>query len=233
MIFCKAPEVKQQNIRRLGWLTRRWISRACLLVVLVGPLAIAADEAPKEKCLDARNDPDQLALNYTPTVDNPTEMLSLASSIEVLRLPAKNGSMRVTFSDVVQYVQQHGWRADLGDMCTKFELPRSGNDCIFRQLSLQDQREADSDPRGFNVPAVWNTGPHYVLIFHLRPLVGEFFIVSPDGILVRAYLRFKGTDYSLVPNEEVQQEFDKNFAYWTTNFSRLKKALEAERPGQK
>jgi hypothetical protein len=118
-------------------------------------------------------------------------------------------------------------------MCTKFELPRSGDDCLFRQLSLQDQREAPSDPRGFNVPAVWNTGPHYVVIFHLRPLVGEFFIVSPDGILMRAYLRSKGTDYSLVPNEEVQQEFNKNSAYWTTNFSRLKKAIKAGRPGQK
>jgi hypothetical protein len=201
--------------------------------VLVGPLAIAADEAPKEKCLDAGNDPDHPALNCTPTIDNPTEGLSLASSIEALRRPAKNGSMRVTFSDVVQFVQQQGWRVDLGDMCTKFELPGSGDDCVFRQLSLQDQREARSDPRGFNVPAVWNTGPHYVMIFHLRPLVGEFFIVSPDGILMRAYLRFKGTDYSLVPNEEVQQEFNKNFAYWTTNFSRLKKAIEAERPGQK
>jgi len=201
--------------------------------VLVGPLAIAADEALKEKCLDARNDPHQPALNCTPTADNPTEGLSLASSIEPLRLPAKNGSMRVTFSDVAQYVQQHGWRADFGDMCTKFELPRSGDDCIFRQLSLQDQRGVDSDPRGFNVPAVWKAGHQYVLIFHLRPLVGEFFIVSPDGLLMRAYLRFKGTDYSLVPNEEVQQEFNKNFAYWTTNFSRLKKAFEAEPPGHK
>ena len=71
------------------------------------------------------------------------------------------------------------------------------------------------------------------MIFHLRPLAGEFFIVSPDGILMRAYLRFKGTDYSRVPNEEVQQEFDKNLAYWTTNLSRLKKGLEAERPDQK
>ena len=179
MIFC---------IRRLGWLTRRWISRACLLVVLVGPLTIAADEAP---------------------------------------------TMRATFSDVVQYVQQQGWRVDLRDMCTKFELPRSGNDCIFRQLSLEDQREAGSAPRGFNVPAVSSAGPQYVLIFHLRPLAGEFFIVSPDGILMRAYLRFKGTDYSRVPNEEVQQEFDKNLAYWTTNLSHLKKGLEAERPDQK
>jgi hypothetical protein len=177
--------------------------------VLVGPLTIAAHEAPTEQCLDAGNDPDQPALK-------------------------KTGSMRVTFSDVVQYVQQQGWRVNLGNMCIKFELPRSGDDCLFRQFSLQDQREADSDPRGFNVPAVWNTGAHYVVIFHLRPLVGEFFIVSSDGILMRAYLRFKGTDYSLVPNEEVQQEFDnKNFAYWTTNFSRLKKAIEAGRPGQK
>ena len=80
---------------------------------------------------------------------------------------------------------------------------------------------------------VSNAGPQYVLIFHLRPLVGKFFIVSPDGILMRAYLRFKGTDYSRAANEEVQQEFNKNLAYWTTNFSRLKKALEAEQPGHK
>ena len=94
------------------------------------------------------------------------------------------------------------------------------------------ERSADtSDPRGFNVPAVSNAGRPYVLIFHLRPLVGEFFIVSPDGILMRAYLRFKGTDYSRVPNEEVQTRFNKNLAYWTTNFSRLKKTLEAEQPG--
>jgi hypothetical protein len=145
----------------------------------------------------------------------------------------QNSSERVTLSDVVQFVQQQGWRANLGDMCTKFELPRSGDGCIFRQLSLQDEREARSDPRGFNVPAVSNAEPQYVLIFHLRPLVGEFFIVSADGILLRAYLRFKGTDYSHVPNEEVQQELNKNLVYWTTNFCRFKKDLEAERPGYK
>jgi hypothetical protein len=149
-----------------------------------------------------------------------------------LRL-TQNSSERVTLSDVVQFVQQQGWRANLGDMCTKFELPRSGDDCIFIQVSLQDEREATSDPRSFNVPAISNAEPQYVLIFHLRPLVGEFFIVSADGILLRAYLRFKGTDYSHVPNEEVQQEFNKNLAYWTTNFCRFKKGLEAERPGYK
>ena len=112
------------------------------------------------------------------------------------------------------------------------ELPQSGDDCFFQQLSVQET-EGRSDPRGLNVPTASNAVPPYALIFHFSPLVGEFFVVSPDGVLMKAFVRFKGADYSRVSNEDVSEEFNKDLAYWTKNFFRLKKGLEAERSGQK
>lgn len=157
---------------------------------------------------------------------------SIASSAAALARLAQNDPASVTFSDVVRFVQQQGWRINLGDICTKMGLPQSGDDCFFQQLSVQET-EGRSDPRGLNVPTVSNTSPPYVLIYHFSPLVGEFFVVSPDGVLMRAFVRFKGTDYSRVSNEDVSEEFNKDLAYWTKNFFRLKKGLEAERSGQK
>lgn len=157
---------------------------------------------------------------------------SIASSAAALRRLAQNDPAPVTFSDVVRFVQQQGWRINLGDICTKLELPQSGDNCFFQQLSVQET-EGRSDPRGLNVPTASNAALPYVLIFHFSPLVGEFFVVSPEGVLTRAFVRFKGTDYNRVSNEDVSEEFNKDLAYWTKNFFRLKKGLEAERSGQK
>ena len=77
-----------------------------------------------------------------------------------------------------------------------------------------------------------STASHDRLIFHLSPLVGEVFVVSPDGHLITAFLRFKRTGYNRVPNEEVSQEFNRDMAYWTNNLPRLKKTLQADRPYQ-
>jgi len=157
---------------------------------------------------------------------------SIVNSAAALRRLALDDRALVTFSDVVQFVQQQGWRVDLGDICTRLELPQSGTDCLFQQLSVQET-ESRSDPRGLNVPASMNGTTPYVLIFHFSPLVGEFFVVSPDGVLMRAFVRLKGTGYNPVPNEDVSEEFNKDLEYWTNNFFRLKKGLEAERSGRK
>ena len=157
---------------------------------------------------------------------------SIASSAAALARLAQPDPASVTFSDVVQFAHRQGWRISLGDMCNKFELSWSGNDCAFQQLSVQET-EGRNGLRGLNVPAASNSAPPYVLIFHLKPLVGEFFVVSPDGVLMRAFLRFKGTDYSRVSNEEMRQEFNKDLAYWTENFFRLKADLEAKGSGRK
>lgn len=157
---------------------------------------------------------------------------SIASAAAALRHLAQNDAASVTFSDVVQFVKRQGWRASLGDICAKFELPRGLDNCIFQQLSVQET-EGRGDPRGLNVPASADAVPSYVVIFHLTPLVGEFFVVSTDGELLSAFLRFKGTDYNRVSNSDVRDEFNKDIAYWTKNFTRLKKGLEAEQSGWK
>jgi hypothetical protein len=152
--------------------------------------------------------------------------LSLTGGVAAQVHPAS-----VSFADVVQLVQQQGWRISLGDMCATLELPRSSSDCNFQQVSVQET-EGRGDPRGFNVPVASDTAPSYTLIFHLSPLVGEFFVVSPEGHLITAFLRFKGTGYNRVPNEELSQEFNRDMAYWTNNLRRLKKTLQADRPEQ-
>ena len=192
----------------------------CLIAVLISAVpAFAANDAVRTKCLNARNSPDQTIQSCT-LIDDTTEVA------------AEKFAASVTFSDIVQFVERQGWRVNLGDMCTKFGLPLSGNDCAFQQLSVEET-EGQSGPRGFNVSVASNSGAPHVLIFHLNPLVGEFFVVSPDGVLRRAFLRFKGTGYSRVSNEDVMEEFNKDLAYWTKNFFRLKEDLEAKRSGQK
>lgn len=157
---------------------------------------------------------------------------SIASSAAALRRLAQNDPASVTFSDIVQFVREKGWRINLGEICQKLQLPHGSDGCIFQQLSVQEA-EGRSDRRGLNVPVFSGPLPSYVMIFHLNPLVGEFFIVSPDGELINAFLRFKGSDYSRVSNNDVREEFDKDIAYWAKNIVRLKKSLAAKPSGLK
>jgi len=139
---------------------------------------------------------------------------------------------RPSFSDIVQFVQERGWPANLGRMCAEFDLPLVGGQCVFKQISVQEI-EGRGDPRGFNIPAHEGASIPYVLIFHLGPLFGEFFVVSPDGDLIKAFYRSKGAGYSLLPNDEVREEFKVDLGYWLNNFARLKRGVEAQQPQQK
>lgn len=156
---------------------------------------------------------------------------SLTSSTEALRRLAQSSPMFASFSDVIHLVQERGWQVDLGNICTELSLAKGAGGCAFKQLSVQEA-EGRRDPRGFNVSALAQSAAPYVVVFHLNPLVGEFFVVSPEGHLISAFLRFKGTGYKHVPNEDVQAEFRKDIAYWTDNFARLKRGLEVQQPRQ-
>lgn len=155
----------------------------------------------------------------------------LLSTTASLRRLMQNNAGSVTFTDVVRLVQTQGWSANLGDMCDKMSLAEKVADCIFHQISVEET-DGRGDPRGFNVRMSSNA-PKHILIFHLKPLAGEFFLVSPEGNLLKAFVRFKGSDYSLVPNEEVREEFNADIEYWKKNFTRLKLGLEAEKSKSK
>jgi hypothetical protein len=136
----------------------------------------------------------------------------------------------ITFGDVLRLVQERGWRTDFHGLCREIDLPELADKCVFRQLSIQDDRERGY-PRGVNVAESATDGT-VVFLFHLNPLLGEFYIVSPDGALLRAYTRAHGRGYERIPNEIVSAEFSADIAYWIANFERLKRGIGvAEQPG--
>lgn len=126
----------------------------------------------------------------------------------------------------MQLVKAKGWRANLGPICQEFFLEPLGVDCIFKQISVQET-QGRSDPRGFNVRAGTDE-VSYLLIFHLGPLVGEFFIASPQGELLKTFIRTKGRGYEPIPNDTVRDEFFADLTYWKDNFDRIRTGLESQ-----
>jgi hypothetical protein len=139
------------------------------------------------------------------------------------------GSRADNLSEIVALVETKGWKADLGSLCSEFKLPLRGQDCIFRQISVQEV-EGRGDPRGFNAPRSVVQGQQpLILIFHLGPLVGEFFLsLTPTGELLKAFYRAKGRGYDELPLDEVREEFERDLQYWLQNVSRVRSGLRAQ-----
>ena len=139
--------------------------------------------------------------------------------------PVDAPDMLVAFAAVIAFVERHGWPADLGRMCERFDLLQSRSECRFKQIAI-DTTQDGLDNHGFNVPFKSGGAVGYVVMFHLRPLVGEFFAVSSDGDLIAALYRAKGTDYTSISNEEVRQAFASEVSFWRTNLTDLKRYFE-------
>lgn len=139
-------------------------------------------------------------------------------------LAGMESSNSAELSQIVQLVKEKGWRADLGTICQEFSLEPHRRDCIFKQISVQEV-QGRSDPRGFNVPDGAGDVP-YVLVFHLSPLVGEFFIASLQGELLKAFVRTKGRGYEPIHNDAIRDEFFADLTYWKDSFDRIRTGLE-------
>lgn len=132
-------------------------------------------------------------------------------------------------SKLIELVESKGWKIDLERICSRFGIAsdQTGSDgCRLTQLSVQDT-EGRGDPHGFNVPERRDGALPYVLMFHLGPLVGEFFLVSAEGKLLKALYRAKGRDYEELRLEDVKSEFEADLAFWTNNISRLEALTES------
>jgi hypothetical protein len=101
-------------------------------------------------------------------------------------------------SELTTTVLQHGWPTDLGRMCVAMKLGL-GSECKFKQISVSPSGPGAVDYYGFNVPFSNARSVPYVIIFHLGPLVGDFFVVSPQGKLKASFYRAKGIDYVEIP----------------------------------
>ncbi|MBN8956968.1 MAG: hypothetical protein J0H17_10405 [Rhizobiales bacterium] len=130
-----------------------------------------------------------------------------------------------TLDDVIALVHRRGWPAKLGRVCAVFEPSSSSTNCRFHQIAL-DAGVGTLDKHSFNVPLTTAESLPYVLMFRLRPLLGEFFVVSPRGQLLATFYRSRGADYTKIPNDEAAQAFEAELSYWQSNFLRIEQDLD-------
>ena len=125
-------------------------------------------------------------------------------------------------ADVIAFVNRSGWPVDLGRMCKAFNVSQS--DCRFRQVAV-DTSQDGLDNHGFNVPVEATDVSGYVVIFHLRPLIGEFYLASPEGELRAALYRAKGLDFTPIANDEARHAFESEVSFWRVNLIGLERRL--------
>jgi hypothetical protein len=124
-------------------------------------------------------------------------------------------------SELTSIVTREGWPTDMGRMCVAMKLSPEA-DCNFTQVSVNPSEPGTVDSYGFNVPLRSGGPPTYVVIFHLGPLVGDFFLVSPQGQLKASFYRAKGIDYTEVPLADARRAFDASVEFWRTHLQSLK-----------
>jgi hypothetical protein len=123
-------------------------------------------------------------------------------------------------------VLRHGWPTDLGRMCVAMKLgPES--ECKFKQISVSPSEPGAIDYYGFNVPFSTASKVSYVVIYHLGPLVGDFFLVSSEGELKASFYRAKGMDYTEIPSADARRAFDTSMAFWEHNLQALNALISA------
>lgn len=101
--------------------------------------------------------------------------------------------------------------------------------CRFKQISVDvdDQLEVHA----INLPSNKPDFAPYVVLFHLRPLVAEFFVVSPTGELLQTVYRAKGVGYTRIPNPEANAAFESERLYWQSNLAQFERHFQEPRSG--
>jgi hypothetical protein len=119
-------------------------------------------------------------------------------------------------SDIVRLVRSHGWSAQLKQVCRAFSL----NDatCRFHQIAVD--ATDDLSKHGFNV-SDGVPDASYIVLFRLRPLIGEFFLLSAEGHLIAATYRAKDASYGPIPTDEARAALKSEVSYWLDNFPRI------------
>lgn len=135
-----------------------------------------------------------------------------------------HGDVSALVAEVTRIVEEHGWQADMGRMCALMNL-NSRSNCQFKQITLSTTAPNTRDDNGFNVPD--NKDPQYVVIYHLGPLVGNFFVVSLDGTLKASFFRAQGVDYTELSNSETRQSFNEVVRFWLENLDTIKGMIAA------
>jgi hypothetical protein len=155
-----------------------------------------------------------------------TFILWTVGAATLAQTPSGKSDRALLVPQLTSVVVRHGWPTDLGRMCVAMKLGPEA-DCKFTQISVSPNEPGTIDNYGFNVPLGSADPSRYVVIFHLGPLVGDFFVVSPQGKLKASFYRAKGIDYTEVPLADARRAFDASMVFWRTHLQALKNLIAA------
>lgn len=138
--------------------------------------------------------------------------------------PTPNASHQPhSLTDVVAFVQAHGWAVNLGYVCKHLPVAKAADNCRFRQIAVH-ARTARLDDHGFNI-SLDESLPSHILLYHVTPLAGEFFVASMDGNLIAAAFRARGTDFEPMLGEHGRSAFNAELVFWQTNFVKIERDI--------
>jgi hypothetical protein len=125
--------------------------------------------------------------------------------------------MPLSISEIGKHVAANGWPVDLKTLCAALEI-NIGPRCLFLQIALHN-KETTSDDHGFNVPAD-SAAPARLVLYHVTPLTGEFFLATFDGKLLKALYRSRGNAFETMPAKQALSSLRKELEFWHASLGR-------------
>jgi hypothetical protein len=148
-------------------------------------------------------------------------ILSAAVCIPVAAQSPSSGAVAperpLTIPEIIRHVTASGWPVDLKTVCTALEI-NIGPRCLFLQIALH-KKESTSDDHGFNVPAD-SGAPAQIVLYHVTPLTGEFFLAAFDGKLLKALYRSRGNAFETMPAEQAMSAYRTELEFWQASLGR-------------
>ena len=135
--------------------------------------------------------------------------------------PAGTPDKAALVSELTALTVEYGWTANLSRLCPAMRVGTEA-DCRFKQVSVSASPAGTIDNHGFNVQVAAAGSEPALLLFHLGPLIGNFFLVSPQGEIKAAFYRAKGVDFTEIPIAEASAAFETSLKFWRDNLPILK-----------
>ena len=139
-----------------------------------------------------------------------------------------SGISAADIEEISTIIQQGGISVNLDSFCFSAELDHVLDDCQFRQLTVL-LKNVDTQLLAFNVPRTLKPAP-FAIVFHFGRGLGEIYLVSMSGNLVRAYMQAAGGQFELKETDEAKRKFLIDMAYWSRNIGPIYDALGIARP---
>lgn len=128
-----------------------------------------------------------------------------------------------SLAEVVAFVQAHGRPVNLGYLCKGLSVAKPTDECLFRQIAVHT-KTAQLNDHGFNILSD-EPLPSHILLYHVTPLAGEFFLATIDGELITAVFRARGTDFEPMLGERGRSVFKSELVFWQNNFTEIERGF--------